>query len=176
MNKAIFFAVLCLYLSSVNSRTFPKETEQETLNRVAVDTDTIFKGRILRKTTVHDGIVYADGDSFIVAIMEVEVLKVYRGKIHKNDKQIMCTWTWHSPEVTEIGYSNDQELLFFGIRENPNLILIPDSYGYIMDSIEKESRLYKALKLKHKIFKKLFINVSGLKPIRNVCYEPVTWP
>ena len=48
MDKVCIFAILCLYLGSSSSRTFPNETEQETLNRVSVDSDTIFKGRILR--------------------------------------------------------------------------------------------------------------------------------
>ena len=174
MFKVLLTAVLCLYLSSINSRTFPKETEQETLNRVSASTDTIFKGRILRKQIIDEGIVYPDGDNFIAAIIEVEVLKVYRGEIKKNDKQTICTWS--SPEATGLGYKIDQELFFFGVRGNNNLVLIPDSYGYIMNGIEKESRLLTALKLKPNIFKNLFKTTSGLNPVRNVCYEPITWP
>lgn len=175
MIKVFLFVILCLHLSSVSSRTFPNETEQETLNRVAVKTDTIFKGRILRTKTIYDGVVYSDGEKSIAGVLEVEVLKIYRGKLQKNDKRILCIWTWQIPGAT-INFPVGEEDIFFGVRAKNDVILIPDSYGFSLDKIEKESRLYKALKLKTDIFKDLFSSrASEKKLIRNACYEPVKW-
>ncbi|ASF47381.1 hypothetical protein CEK71_15650 [Methylovulum psychrotolerans] len=37
-------------------------------------------GRVLRKMVVNQGLVYANGNSIPLEIVEVEVLKTYRGK------------------------------------------------------------------------------------------------
>lgn len=90
MVKLILFGLLLVNLILVQARTHPNESEQEVLNRVAVDTDTIFRGRVLREKAIKDGLVFADGDTLSIGIMEVEVQKVYRGQVLKNDKLLLC--------------------------------------------------------------------------------------
>jgi len=173
--KTILFVILSFYLSLAIARTRPHETEQEVLNRVAVKTDTIFKGRVLRTKTIPNGVVYFDGESSNAAIIEVEILEVYRGKLHQNNKQILCTWSWQRPDPA-ISFPKGEDQIFFGVTGENGVILIPNLYGYFLLEVENESRLYKALKLKTNIFKDLFSSGnSENKLIRNACYEPVKW-
>jgi hypothetical protein len=176
MVRLILLGLLFLNWSLVQAK-HPYETEQEILNRVAVETDTIFIGRILRVKTVKDGLVYANGDIFSIGITEEEVLKVYRGKIYKGEKVLVCTWfdDLEYPFRPSIGI----ESLMFGIKVD-NKVLIPSTYGYIRGwGIEKEPKIYKALKLKRKKIKDksdiLATYSSGSKVIRNACNEPIVW-
>jgi hypothetical protein len=154
----------------------PYESEQAILNRVAIDTDTIFTGRVLRKKEFDNGLVYADGNTWSIGILEVEILKVYRGNIRKNNTQLLCTWFLGGERP--FGFSIDQELIFFGLKIDNNRVLIPDTYGYIRGVEEKESAIYKALKLKKKIkhksnpFSEVF---SDSEIVKNPCSESIDW-
>ncbi|WP_157198249.1 hypothetical protein [Methylomonas sp. DH-1] len=173
--KTILFVILSSYLSVAIARTRPHETEQEVLNRVAVKTDTIFKGRVLRTKTIPNGIVYSDGDNSNAAVIEVEILEVYRGNLHQNNKQVLCTWTSQRPDPA-ISFPKGEDQMFFGVMGESGVILIPNLYGYFLLEVENESRLYKALKLKTEISKDLFLSENPEnKLIRNACYEPIKW-
>lgn len=175
MVKLFLFALLLVNSILVQARTHPNESDQEVLNRVAVDADTIFRGRVLREKAITNGLVFADGDTLSIGIMEVEVLKVYRGHILKNDKLLLCTW-FLDYEAT-FDNSNLHDSIFFGIKVDNSRVLIPDTYGYIRRGEEKEQNIYKALKLKHKKHSNPFSEVfSNNKIMRNPCIEPITWP
>lgn len=175
MVRLILFGLLFLNLSLVQAK-FPYESEQAVLNRVAIETDTTFVGRVLRKKTINDGLVYANGDTLSIGILEVEVLKVYRGDIRKNEKLLVCTW-FDGYEYS-FGFTSGQESIYFGIKVD-NTVLIPSTHDYIRGwEIEKEPLINKALKLKRKRIKdkaNLFATYFFSKIIRNACNEPVTW-
>jgi hypothetical protein len=176
MTRLILFGLLFLNIYPVQAK-HPYESEQEVFNRVAIETDTIFIGRVLRVKTIKDGLVYANGGTLSIGITEEEVLKVYRGKIYKGDKLLVCTW-FDGLEYP-FGPSIGVESLMFGIKVD-NKVLIPSTYGYIRGwGIEKELNIYKALKLKRKKIKgktNLFATYfSDSKILRNACNEPVNW-
>jgi hypothetical protein len=176
MVKQILFWLLFLNLNLVQAKQ-AYESEQEVFNRVAIETDTVFIGRVLRVKTIKGGLVYANGDTLPIGITEEEVLKVYRGKIAKGDKLLVCTW------FNEIEYpfgpSIGNESIIFGIKVD-NRVLLPSLYGYTRGVPEKESSIYKALKLKRKNIKDktniLATYFSDSKITHNACNEPVTWP
>jgi len=175
--KLILFGLLFLNLTLVEAKHI-YESDQEMFNRVAVETDTVFIGRVLRVKTIKDGLTYANGDTFSIGIAEEEILKVFRGKINKGDKLSVCTW------FDEIEYpfgpTIGKEEINFGIKVD-NRIIMPMSYGYIQgipSNQKDEFRVYEALKLKRKKFKDktnvLTTYIDG-KIVHNACNEPVIW-
>lgn len=170
----LFFFLACnVHLAQAKH---PKESQQQILNRVSENTDTIFIGRKLRAMSIKDGLVYADGDTYPIGIIEVEVLKVYRGKININDKLLLCM-RYFEYEAS-FDNSNLHDSLFFGLQVANNIVLIPDTYGYTMKIPENISILQKALGLKRKNlnidpYEEVF---SKNKIVRNACKEPMTWP
>jgi len=69
---------------------------------------------INEQTLINDGLVYANGDTLPIGIMEQEVLKVYRGKISKGDKVLVCTWFDHAD--FPFGPSIGTEGVIFGVK------------------------------------------------------------
>jgi len=174
MVKLFLFVLLLVNSMLIQARTHPNESGQEVLNRVAVDADTIFRGRVLREKAIKNGLVFADGDTLSIGIMEVEVLKVYRGNILKNDKLLLCTWFLDYEAAFD--NSNLHDSIFFGIKIDNNKVLIPDTYGYIWGAEENEQNIYKALKLKHKKHSNPFSEVfSNTKITSNSCIGPIKW-
>lgn len=172
----LIFLVLFLINFTPAQAKYPKENEQDVFNRAAVRTDTIFIGRVLRVKTIKDGLVYANGDKLSIGITEDEVLKVYRGNIIKGDKILVCTW--FDDIEYPFGPSIGTESILFGIKID-NRILIPMTYGYIRSIPEKETTIFKALKLKKKNIDKSNIFATYIeerKITRNACNEPITWP
>jgi hypothetical protein len=176
MVRLILFGLLFLSLNLVHAKQAYKP-EQEILNRVAIETDTVFIGRVLRVKTIKDGLVYANGDTLPIGITEEEVLKVYRGKVAKGDKLLVCTW--YDEFEYPFGPSIGNESLIFGIKVD-NRVLLPSLYGYIRGVPKIELRIYKALKLKQKKIKDktniLATYFFDSKITRNACNEPITWP
>ncbi|MBT9096603.1 hypothetical protein KFZ76_02610 [Methylovulum psychrotolerans] len=168
--KLSLLGLLCLNLPLAQAK-HPYESEQEVFNRVAIETDTIFVGRVLKVKAIKDGLVYANGDTLSIGIMEEEVLKVYRGKIHKGDKLLVCTW-FDGFEYA-FGPSIGNEAIIFGIKVN-NKVLIPSLYGYVRGRPENETTIYKALKLKRKKINAkadVFMTYFEGKIIGNACNE-----
>jgi hypothetical protein len=176
MVKLIFFGLLFLNLNLVYAK-LANLPEQEVYNRVAIETDTVFIGRVLRVKTINDGLVYANGDTLPIGIMEQEVLKVYRGKISKGDKLLVCTWFDNGD--FPFGPSFGTEAIVFGIKVDKK-VLLPSILRYFSGVPKKESIIYKAIKLKQKNIKDksnvLATYFSKSKATRNACNEPVTWP
>jgi hypothetical protein len=176
MVKLILFGLLFLNLNLVYAK-LANLPEQEVYNRVAIETDTVFIGRVLRVKAINDGLVYANGDTLPIGIMEQEVLKVYRGKISKGDKLLVCTWFDNGdfPFGPLIG----TEAIVFGIKLDKK-ILLPRVSRYFSGVPKNESIIYKALKLKRKHIANgddvLATYVINSKLTRNACNEPVTWP
>ncbi|POZ49556.1 hypothetical protein [Methylovulum psychrotolerans] len=168
--KLSLLGLLCLNLPLAQAK-HPYESEQEVFNRVAIEMDTIFVGRVLKVKTIKDGLVYANGDTLSIGIMEEEVLKVYRGEIHKGDKLFVCTW-FDGFEYA-FGPSIGNEAIIFGIKIN-NKVLVPSLYGYFRRVPENEATIYKALKLKRKKINAkadVFMTYFEGKIIGNACNE-----
>jgi hypothetical protein len=175
MVKIIFFGLLLFFFGSSIAKQ-SSESQQEILNRVAKEADTIFVGRVLRKMEINQGLVYANGNTISLGILEMEVLKTYRGKEANDKKQLVCTW-FGSGEFTfdpPIG----RELLIFGIQVG-SIVQIPMIQGYIRGIPEDESQIFRALRLKQKKIKdksNIFATFySDSKVIRNACNEPIVW-
>jgi len=176
MVKLILFGLLFINLNLVHAK-LADEPDQEVFNRVAIETDTVFIGQALRIKVINDGLVYANGDTLPIVIMEEEVLKVYRGKIAKGDKLLVCTWFNEFEYTFEPAIGNQS--IIFGIKVD-NRVLLPSLYGYTRGVPEKESVIYKALKLNRKknkdIYNILTTYFTDSKIVRNACNESVTWP
>ena len=178
MAKIIFFGLLVFFFS--NSMAMPmNEPEQNVLNRYAKKADTIFVGRVLRQMVIKDGLVYEDGDSYSLAVLEYEVLKTYRGKETNDKKQIVCTWFggygefYFDPSASPLGHKE----LIFGIQTG-SIVQLPMIFRYIRGVPEDESKIYKALKLKREKIKdksNILTTFSESKVIHNACNEPVIW-
>ncbi|MBT9096735.1 hypothetical protein KFZ76_03280 [Methylovulum psychrotolerans] len=151
------------------------EPQQDALNRMAIQVDTILTGRVLRKMVVNQGLVYANGNSIPLEIVEVEVLKTYRGKRPNDKKQLICTWIGSGEFAFDPPLG--RELLIFGIQVG-SLVQVP-MIRYIRGIPENESEIYKVLKLKRKVNNKrnVFSTFAyDRKVIRNACNKPVVWP
>jgi hypothetical protein len=176
MVKLLLLGVLFLNLNPVYAK-LANVPEQEFYNRVAIETDTAFIGRVIRVKIINDGLVYANGDTLPIGIMEQEVLKVYRGKISKGDKVLVCTWFDHAD--FPFGPSIGTEGVIFGIKVDDR-VLLPAILRYFSGVPKNESVIYKALKLKQKFIDRrndvLATYVINSKLTRNACNEPVTWP
>jgi hypothetical protein len=176
MVKLIFWGLLLLNLNLVYAK-LANLPEQEIYSRLAIETDTVFIGRVLRVKTINDGLVYTNGDTLPIGIMEQEVLKVYRGKISKGDKLLVCTWfdNGYFPFGPLIG----TEALVFGVKIDKK-VLLPRVSGYFSGVPKNESIIYKAIRLKRKPIAKgdgvLATYIINNKLTRNACNEPVTWP
>jgi hypothetical protein len=176
MVKLLLFGVLFLNLNLCFAK-LANVPDQEIYNRVAAETDTAFIGRVLRVKIINDGLVYENGNTLPIGIMEQEVLKVYRGKISKGDKVLVCTWFDHAD--FPFGPSIGTEGIIFGIKVD-NRVLLPAILRYFNGVPKNESIIYKALKIKQKyiadrvdVLATYFVNS---KLTRNACNEPVTWP
>ena len=177
MAKIISFGLLLFFFSSSMAKP-NNESEQETLNRLAKETDTIFVGRALKEMVIKDGLVYDNGDSFSLVISELQVLKNYRGKKTIDKKQLICFWYTETGEfafypTVMIG----RDLLIFGFQVG-STVQLPLNYQYIRGIPKDESRIYKALRLKQKNIKDKSNIFSTFYPnnkiIRNACNEPIT--
>jgi hypothetical protein len=179
MAKIISFGLLLFFFSSPMARLSNNVSEQDILNSVAEETDTIFVGRVLRQMEIKDGLVYDSGDSMPLAILEVEVLKTYRGKETNDNKQVVCTWFGGNSEFyfnPSVGLG--REHLFFGILVG-SMVQLPSIHLYSIGVPEDESLIYKALKKKRKKIKdksNILTTFYDGKVIRNACNEPVVWP
>ena len=177
MVKIIFFGLLLFFFSN-SMATITMIPEQNRLNRVAKKTDTIFVGRILRQMVIKDGLVYEDGDSYSLAILEFEVLKTYRGKETNDKKQIVCTWFSDSAEFDfDPSVGLGEEFLIFGIQAG-SIVQLPEISSYIRRVPKDKSKIYRALKLKQKKIKDkndILTAFSYSKVIRNACNESIVW-
>jgi hypothetical protein len=171
----IFFMILCFLISSNAHSKYPYESLQHAINRVVKQTDTIFVGRILEKREINRGLVIGRGEKYI-GMLEVEVIKTYRGQVRKNEKRLVCTW--FDKTEHEFNFRIGQELIFFGIDTKLN-IQLPSTYGYIRDSGSVENELSKALKLRSKPIKDRNLIFEIVEPddnvTRNACNEPDAW-
>lgn len=174
----IIFSLLLFFFSNSMAVIRKDLSEQDLLNRAAKATDTIFVGRVLRKMAIKDGLVYENGDSDSLAILEYEVLKTYRGKENNHKKQIVCTWFYGYGEFYfDPSASPSREFLIFGIQAG-STVQLPDIFWYIRGVPEDESKIYKALKLKREKIKdksNILVTFSESKIIRNACNEPIVW-
>jgi predicted thioredoxin/glutaredoxin len=174
----VFVTLFCFILVSAQANKRPMLTEQEALKEMAIEANTIFKGRVLKHVVISNGLVFEDGETLDMAVIEFEVLKSYRGETHKHDRQLVCSWLMRGVDNyygQEIGYSIGQELTVFGLRVDDNHVLETSAHGSIT-VIDKESMLYKVLKFKHKKITNPFAWVwPDSKIKRNACIEPVSW-
>lgn len=150
----------------------PNMSEQETLNSVSVYTDTIFLGTGLMEKKIKEGMIYENGEKVDIIVMKIKILKVYRGKIHKDDIVQVCTW--YDEGEHDFGTSINNPLIYFGNKKY-KVVFVPSYYGYIRGITTDESKLYKSLKLRRKKIDRE--NLFGLpinsKIIRNLCMEPL---
>lgn len=179
MAKILCFGLLLFFFSSSMARLSNNVSEQDILNSVAKETDTIFVGRVLRQMEIKDGLVYDSGDSMSLAILELEVLKTYRGKKTSDKKQVVCTWFGGYGEYyfdPSVGIG--REYLIFGIQVG-SIVQLPEIFRYIRGVHKDESMIYKALKLNKKEIKdkgNILATFYDGKVIRNACNEPIVWP
>ncbi|MDT4331883.1 hypothetical protein ACQE3E_22000 [Methylomonas sp. MED-D] len=171
--KLIF--IVFLLLSSNAYSKYPIESFQNVMNRVVTQSDTIFIGKVLNEKTIEKGLVVGLGTKQI-GILEVEVIKKYKGHVVKNEKRLVCTWFDNTEHL--FNFKIGQELTFFGIDTGLN-IQLPSTYGYIRSSSGIEKELSKSLKLRSKPNKDrnmIFEIVdSDSKVTRNACNEPDAW-
>ena len=154
---------------------YPYESLQDVMNRVVTQTDTIFVGKIIEKKEIEQGLI-VDKWSKYIGFLKVEVIKIYRGNVKKNEKRLVCTW--FDKTEHEFNFELGQEFTFFGIDTGLN-IQLPSTYGYIRRATGIEKELSKALKLPRNLIKDrnlLFEIVDkGDNVIRNACNEPDAW-
>lgn len=171
----ICLAVLCFLLSGNVYSKYLYESLQEAINRAVKQSDTVFVGKILEKREIYRGLVVGTGAKHI-GMLEVEIIKKYRGKVTENEKRLVCTWFDRTEH--DFNFRIGQELIFFGVDTGLN-IQLPSTYGYIRDSNGIEKELSKALKLRSRPIKDrnfIFEIVDpGDNVTRNACNEPNAW-
>ncbi|MFZ2451185.1 MAG: hypothetical protein WAW36_11760 [Methylovulum miyakonense] len=176
MAKIISFGLLMFFFSSPMARLRNDVSEQDILNSVAKETDTIFVGRVLRQMEIRDGLVYDSGESMSLAVLELEVLETYRGKQTNDEKQIVCTWFGGYGEYYfDPSAGLGREYLIFGIQVG-SIVQLPEIFRYIRGVPKDKSAIYKALKLKIKKTKdksNILATFYDSKVIRNACNEPI---
>ncbi|MCQ8106424.1 hypothetical protein NP590_20160 [Methylomonas sp. SURF-2] len=171
----IFLMVLCFLISGNAHSKYPYESLQHAVNRAVKQTDTVFVGRILEKREIDRGLIVGTGAKHI-GMLEVEVIKKYRGRVIENEKRLVCTWFDRTEH--DFNFRIGQELIFFGIDTGLN-IQLPSTYRYIRASTGIEKELSKALKLRSKPIKDwnlIFEIVEASDNVtRNACNEPDAW-
>lgn len=171
----IFLTVLCVLTSGNAHSKYPYESLQHAVNRAVKQTDTVFVGRILEKREIDRGLIVGAGAKHI-GMLEVEIIKKYRGQVIENEKRLVCTWFDRTEH--DFNFRIGQELIFFGIDTGLN-IQLPSTYGYIRASTGIEKELSKALKLRSKPIKdrNLIFEIVELSDnvTRNACNEPDAW-
>jgi len=172
--KIILIVFLFLITNNAYSK-YPNESFQHVMNRVVTQTDIIFIGKILNKKEIERGLIVGNGTKFI-GILEVKVLRKYRGHVRKNEKRLVCTWFDNTEHM--FNFKVGQELTFFGVDTGLN-IQLPSTYGYIRNSTGIKKELSNALKLRSKPNKdrNLIFEIvdSGDNVTRNACNEPDAW-
>lgn len=172
--KIFLFVLLCIISAQAFSK-YPYESLQHIMNRIVENSDTIFVGKILQKKEIERGLIVGSRSKNI-GILEVEIIKKYRGNIKNKEKRLVCTWIDDAEHV--FNFNVGQELMFFGINTGLT-IQLPSTYGYIMEPMETEKALFKALKNKRQKTtdtKPFFETVhSGDTINKNACNEAVNW-
>lgn len=170
--------IIALFLFLLSTIVFSKpiyESTQNLMNDAAVKTDTIFKGRVIKKKKIEDGLVLTD--SFLnIGILKVEILKVYRGKNKKNKQRFVCTW-FDGKEHT-FDFVIGKEFTFFGVDTELN-IQLPGIYGFVFSSTVTNNELSKALKFKNKPITDRSTIFELFEPsdqiLKNACNDPNAW-
>ncbi|WNB75566.1 hypothetical protein [Methylomonas koyamae] len=172
--KAIFAIFFYLFPLDVYSKPIIHTTEQF-IERAAINTDTIFVGKVLEKKEIDDGFTLNNVSSPI-GVLKVEVLKVYRGGIKEHEHRFVCTW--FDRKEHPFTFAVGQEFTFFGINTSLN-IQLPSTLGFIFAPTVFDRALTKALQLPSRPIKDqslIFEFVeSGDNITRNVCNESNAW-
>ncbi|TAK64342.1 hypothetical protein [Methylobacter sp.] len=150
-------------------------------NAVIPMSDVIFLGKLAGYKTIENGFVTTSGENLSVAVIQVEVVKVLRGKIQPGEKQLVCSWFVQGNNA-DLGfnYGNDgDEITVLGV-ETTNSIQLPHFHYHWIGGFRYELEIMKWLKLpqkpikdKERIFKTLSDNYEV---VRNACNEPNLWP
>jgi hypothetical protein len=171
----ILLTVLCFLISGNAHSKHSYESLQHAVNHAVKQTDTVFVGKILEKREIDRGLVIGAGAKHI-GMLEVEVVKKYRGRVIANEKCLVCTWFDRTEH--DFNFRIGQELIFFGIDAGLN-IQLPSTHGYIRASTSIEKELSKALKLRSKPIKNRNLIFEIVEPsdnvTRNACNESDAW-
>lgn len=167
---------LIFFLMSLNAYSkHPYYSMQQLINRVVENSNTVFIGKIIDKKEINDGLIL-DNYKVPIGFLKIEVLRVFKGKIKKNQQSLICTW--FDRKEHEFNFSTEKELIFFGV-DNGLYILLPSTFGYVFDPVKIDNELTKALKLRSKPIKDpnlIFEIVDSSDHVtRNACNEPDPW-
>ena len=146
--RAIIIIFFMLIAFDAQSKWMPIPL-QDSLNGAAVDTTTIFIGRVLEERTI-EGRVIGIRSGRSIGIVKVEILKVYRGKLVKGEQRLVCSW--FNGMENPFGFDDGRKLLFFGIDTGVT-IQLPMFYGYVFRSTDAGKALARALKLPFRVTK-----------------------
>ncbi|MFA6095078.1 MAG: hypothetical protein WC757_04315 [Candidatus Paceibacterota bacterium] len=168
--------LILLFWLSTNTFSKPViHTTQQLINRAAMNTDTIFIGKVLEKKEIDNGFILDNGH-LPVGILKIEVLKVYRGMVKKTEQKFICTW--FDKTEHEFTFEIGQELTFFGVETGIN-IQLPSTLGFVFASTGLEDKFSKALKLPINIRKNKNLIFEIVEPddvvSRNACNEQDFW-
>lgn len=141
------------------------------------ESDTIFFAKTDGYKKIDNGFITSSGESLSVVIIQVEVVKVFRGNIKPGEKHLICTWFYPGDPEFDFYYNGDgDEITVLGTK-TPFTIQLPKLLNYFIGSFSYEAVIRKGLKLPKKFIKdksRVFKTFSKTddKIIRNVCNEP----
>lgn len=168
--------LILLFWLSENAFSKPvMHTTQQLIDRAAMNTNTIFIGKVLEKKEIDNGFILDTGH-LPVGILKVEVLKVYRGQIKEAEQRFVCTWFDRTEHVFtfEIG----REFTFFGVETDAS-IQLPSTLGFVFASTGLEKEFSKALELPVNTRKDKELIFEIVEPSdvvsRNACNEQDFW-
>lgn len=145
------------------------------------ESDTIFFAKTDGYKKIDNGFITSSGESLSVVILQVEVVKVFRGNIKPGEKHLICTWFYPGDPEFDFYYSGDGDEITVLGTQTPFTIQLPKLIDYFIGSFSYESVIRKGLKLPTKFIKdksRVFKTFSKTddKIIRNACSEPIAWP
>lgn len=129
---------------------------------------------------IDNGFITSSGESLSVVILQVEVVKVFRGNIKPGEKHLICTWFYPGDPEFDFYYNGDGDEITVLGTQTPFTIQLPKLIDYFIGGFNRESVIRKGLKLptnfikdKSRIFKTF--SKADDKVIRNACDEPGAW-
>lgn len=147
---------------------------------IVPESDTIFFAKTDGYKKIDNGFITSSGESLSVVILQVEVVKVFRGNIKPGEKHLICTWFYPGDPEFDFYYNGDGDEITVLGTQTPFTIQLPQLHYYFIGGFSYESEIKKWLNLPKKVIKdksRVFKTFSKAddKIIRNACNEPDAW-